>query len=260
MPFHLSGSIRFYSFQSLQHPHIVQAVFTRRGGLSPAPWDSLNMGGSLGDDPARVAENRVRAFQALGCAPETLFDVWQVHGSRVVCATAPRPVDRPYQKADAILTDRPGVTLFMRFADCVPVLLFDPVKNVVGLVHAGWQGTVKGIVSRAVTEMVRRYGSQAADIHAGIGPAIGLDHYAIGPEVITMVEKAFGSRANQLLHAMDGAVHLNLWEANRQLLVGAGVRYIETAGICTACHLEDWYSHRGEGGRTGRFGALIALR
>lgn len=243
---------------------MTHAVFTRQGGVSQAPWASLNVGATVGDDLAHVLENRRRSFHAMDRAPDSVFDVWQVHSREVVSTDRPRHANEPHMKADAILTGQPGVTLYMRFADCVPILLFDPRRRAVGLVHAGWQGTVLQIAAEAVAAMQSTYGSLPQDICAGIGPSIAAHHYEVGPEVVKKVQEAFGADAAGLLspaeHPNGGSgLQLDLWQANRLLLEWAGVRSIEIAGLCTACHLEDWYSHRGEKGRTGRFGALIAL-
>jgi YfiH family protein len=267
MPFHQPDQIRYFTFESLDGEGVKHATLTRRGGVSTEPWVSLNVGATVGDDAASVQENRRRTFQALGRPLHTLFDVWQVHGVEVACADAPRPPEQAHQRADAILTDRPGVTLFMRFADCTPVFLYDPVRKVIGLAHAGWQGTVQGTAVRAVEVMRSVYGSRPEDLLAGIGPSIGPHHYEVGPDVIVAVRGAFGSDAGELLHARngngapcaDGRMLFDLWSANRLLLERAGVRRVEVSGICTACDLKDWYSHRAEKGRTGRFGALIAL-
>jgi len=120
-------------------------------------------------------------------------------------------------------------------------------------------GTVKGTARAAVNAMKNNFGTDPQTIRAGIGPSIGPDHYEIGPDVAAEVRHAFGSETKWLLEERSGLLFLNLWEANRRLLSAAGVKSIETAGICTACHLEDWYSHRAEKGRAGRFGAIIAL-
>lgn len=259
MPFVESESLRLFTFRSLAGCGVAQAVFTRRGGVSQTPWASLNVGSTVGDHPAHVLENRHRAFHSMGRAPDSLYDVWQVHGREVVCVDKPRPADAPHIKADTILTDRRDVTLFMRFADCVPILLADPVRRVVGLVHAGWQGTVKRAAQAAVEAMQTRYGSNPADIRACIGPSIGPDHYEIGPDVAAQVRTSFNGQAERLLLKHNGRVHLDLWTANRLTLQEAGVLQIEVSEICTACHTEDWYSHRREHGRTGRFGVLLAL-
>lgn len=260
MPFHYHHSIRYYTFDSLEEAGITHAVFTRLGGLSPEPWKSLNVGGLRGDDPDRVKANRVLSFQSLGKIPESVYDAWQVHGVDVACAEAPRPADVPHKKADTILTDRPEVSLFMRFADCVPILIYDPVRNVAGIAHAGWQGTVRGAARVAIETMQARYGTHPKDILAAIGPSIAAHHYEVGPEVIERVRSAFGSDAPTLLPKFNGAVHFDLWAANCLQLEQAGVRKIEVSGICTACNTGDWFSHRAEKGQTGRFGALIAVK
>lgn len=260
MPFHQSGSIRYYCFDHFDSDTLIHAIFTRQGGVSPAPWDSLNVASTVGDVQQRVDLNRERAFEALGRDPDSLFDVWQIHSAKVVCADAPRFPRENHIKADAILTDNPGVTLFMRFADCVPILLYDPIQNVVGLVHAGWRGTVRGVVPAAVATMQERYHSHPADLRAGIGPSIGPHHYQVGDEVIQQVQAFFGAQAETLLPSQDGAVQFDLWQANRLLLEKAGLTDVRVAELCTACHLDDWYSHRAENGQTGRFGVLIGLK
>jgi YfiH family protein len=258
MPFHQPDEVRFFTFDSFDEAGLVHAVFTRQGGVSPEPWASLNVGGLRGDDPARVLENRVRSFRALGRDPDSVYDVWQLHSADVICTDMPRP-PHPHLKADAILTDRPDVTLFMRFGDCVPVLLYDPVRKVVGLAHAGWLGTVHGAVTQAVYRMSQVYGSHPGDILAAIGPSIAAHHYEVGPEVVKQAIQAFGEESDALLPQVNGKVHFDLLAANRLLLERAGVHRFEESGLCTACHLQDWYSHRGEAGETGRFGVLIGL-
>jgi polyphenol oxidase len=258
MPFQQAGSLRYYQFDLLRRPGLVQAVFTRQGGVSPAPWDSLNVGGTVGDERERVIANRQRSFSAMQRAPASLYDVWQVHSTEVIQATGPRGEATP-RRADAMISDAPAVTLFMRFADCVPVLLFDPRAGAFGIVHAGWLGTVRRVVPAAVRAMGNAFGCRGEDLLAGIGPSIGPDHYPVGDEVVDQVRACFGRQADAHLQVVDGQVRLDLWSANRALLEEEGVTSIEVSGICTACHLEDWYSHRGEHGRTGRFGALIAL-
>ena len=259
MPFSQQNGLRYYTF-NIFPTNVIQAVFTRQGGVSPRPWDSLNVGGSIGDDIVHVRENRIRSFEALGREPESIHDVWQVHSADVVYADSPRLLDTPYQKADILLTDNPQVTLFMRFADCTPIMLYDPKKFVIGIVHSGWLGTVRGAARVAVQAMQERFASNPTDILAAIGPSIGPDHYEIGNDVISQVEDAFGIDAKSMLQAHGDRVHFDLWNANQIMLEKTGVRQIETAGICTGCFPDDWYSHRGEDGKTGRFGALLALQ
>ncbi len=257
MPFQHKNGIRYLTFESLAG--LTHAVFTRQGGVSPAPWDSLNVGGSVGDDLAHVRENRIRSFNALGRDPASIHDVWLVHGTDVVHADAPRDLTFKPPQADILMTANPKVTLFMRYADCVPLLFHDPQKGVVALAHAGWLGTVRGVAKAALKAMQEHYGTVPQDVITAIGPAIGPDHYEVGADVAEQVRASFGHRAQSLLEPRGERFHLNLWLANRLQLEDAGVTRIETAEICTACHLEDWFSHRAENGRTGRFGTLIGL-
>ncbi len=260
MPFIQRGELKLFQFELLMQPDIVQGIFTRRGGVSPHPWRSLNLGGTVGDTRTNVIENRRRIFDLMQRPVESIFDTWQVHSDRVVCVDQPRPLESQPIQADAILTNDPRITLFMRFADCVPIFFYDPVKRVIGIAHAGWVGTIKRIAEQVVRTMARRYGCCPTDIRAGIGPSIGVDHYLVGQDVIAATNAVFGEQVNQLLMERDGKMHLDLWAANRLSLQTAGVRKVETAGVCTACNQDDWYSHRGEMGKTGRFGAILALR
>lgn len=259
MPFQEKNGLRFYSFDIFS-PEVTQGIFTRRGGVSSAPWHSLNLGGSVGDDPANVASNRTQVFNAMGRAPESMHDVWLIHSTEIVYADEPRPIDAICPRADIIFTDNPQVSLFMRFGDCVPILFHDPKKKVIGIAHAGWMGTVRGVVGAAVEGMRSRYGCNPGDIVAGIGPSIGVDHYEVGMEVISQVREKFPQDADRVLRSVNGSTHFDLWEANALQLLRAGVEQIQISGECTACNLDDWFSHRAEKGKTGRFGALMAMQ
>jgi YfiH family protein len=258
MPFQSKNGIRYYQFEQLGQG-VIHAIFTRRGGISPKPWAALNLGSTVGDDLERVLENRRLALSILERDPASIYDVWQVHGIEVAIAETSRSPETPHLRADTILTDRPGLTLFMRFADCVPIMLHDPVRKVVGIAHAGWMGTVHGTARFAVEAMQKHYGSKPNDIQAAIGPSIGPDHYEVGQEVINEVRQMFGNDASRLLSVKPSTKTFDLWAANRLILEQAGVRHVEVSGLCTACAIEDWFSHRAEKGNTGRFGAIIAL-
>jgi len=259
MPFHECDGLRFYSFDIFSDS-LLQGVFTRRGGVSSAPWHSLNLGGSVGDDPAHVAENRIHVFNSMGRSPASIHDVWLVHGTDIVYADAPRPLTEPAVKADILFTNNPEVSLFMRFGDCVPIMLHDPKKNVIGMAHAGWMGTVRGVVKAALQGMQSHYGCNPKDIVAGIGPSIGVDHYKVGADVVSQFQEKYPNDVDRVLQTRNGSVYLDLWTANVIQLHSAGVEQIQVSEVCTACHLDDWFSHRAEKGKTGRFGALMALQ
>src|SRR5258706_16237 len=203
MPFNQRDNLRYFQFNNLKAHH---AICTRHGVSSAERWNSLNVGGTVGDDSTRVCANRNLSLEALGCAPESVFDVWQVHGADVVCATAPRPDSESVRQADIILTDKPELTLYMCFADCVPILVHDPRKGVVGVAHAGWMGTVRDVATATIDAMKKQYGSNPADIVAGIGPSIGPDHYEVGSNVILQVtEKLKNLRAKATAIQMRSA-------------------------------------------------------
>ncbi|MDH3944799.1 MAG: peptidoglycan editing factor PgeF [Anaerolineae bacterium] len=260
MPFQKSEKVSYYIFEIFAKEPVVQAVFTRNGGVSSSPWAELNVGSTVGDEMVNVSENLRRSFSALGRDPQTMYDSWLVHGTDVLIAE--HPADGPRdesRKADILLTNKPGVTLFMRYADCVPVFLYDPENSVVGLVHAGWRGTIKRAAGNAVAAMTSHFCSSPASIRAAIGPSICQDHYEIGPDVANQVGMEFGEAAADFLLRDNGSLYFDLRQANQATLRQSGVVQIEDADICTACNLETWFSHRGEAGRTGRFGAMFGL-
>ncbi|HEX6114736.1 MAG TPA: peptidoglycan editing factor PgeF [Geminicoccaceae bacterium] len=168
--------------------------FTRRGGVSEGAFASLNCGYSSGDDVGRVEANRARALERLGLVPGSLCTVRQVHGARVVAARQPQP-RRPTVQADALVADRPGITLGVLCADCAPVLLADTDAGVIGAAHAGWRGALAGVVEATVEAMVER-GAVRERTVAAIGPCIAQASYEVGPELLTrFAEEDPGSAA-----------------------------------------------------------------
>ncbi len=256
------NGIRWLEFSSFAGLPLKHGIFMRHGGVSRPPFAALNLGGNVGDDPAAVAENHERMYAAIDLPRSRACTVWQVHSADVLLVTGPAANRRWLTHADGMVTDRTDTPLAMRFADCVPILLADPVRGVIGIVHAGWRGTAAGAAAAAVMTMVRAYGSRVEDIRAAIGPSIGPDHYQVGEEVVIAIERRFGATALPELiqrKAQDGSAYLNLWRANALDLERAGLGQIEIAGICTWEQNADWFSHRRERGQTGRFGALISL-
>lgn len=259
MPFHEAGRLRYFTFDIFQTNDLVQKIFSRHGGTSPKPWASLNVGGTTGDDQIHVVENRKRIFAVCDLPVDSIYDPWQVHGTQIICVDKPRPLANQHEKGDAILTNRTGITLFMRFADCVPIVLYDPVNRVIGMVHAGWRGTVSGIALSAVRKMISQYNCSTSSILAGIGPSICVEHYQVGEDVVTAVKKAFQEDWKEVLWEKNGFSHFNLWIANHLMLEKSGITKIEHSNACTFENTTDWYSHRAEGGVTGRFAAIMAL-
>jgi YfiH family protein len=256
--FSLSNGLRYYQFPSFDG--INHAIFTRRGGVSTAPFDSLNTGGNVGDDPKAVRANHERMYQALNMDETRACTVWQVHSVDTIIADRPVKGRRWLAAADAMITDRVGTPLSMRFADCTPIMLVDRAKGVIGIAHAGWRGTVKGMAGNVAKAMIRAYGCKPLDIQAGIGPSIGPNKYQVGEEVVKAARAHFGDIDGLFRRdPNDNTAYFDLWAANERDLRRVGVEQVEIAGICTAENTDEFFSHRAEHGQTGRFGALISL-
>lgn len=233
------------------------ALITRLGGVSTGHVASLNLGSTVGDDPAAVQENLRRVCTAFDLQRDRLVSPHQVHGCHVVRVGA-ADGGRIIPAADALMTDEPGVALLLRFADCAPVLFHDPVRQVTALAHAGWRGAAAGVVPATVAALGATFGSRPGDLWAGIGPAIGPEQYAVGPEVVTAIAAACPPGA--LIAAQRaGEWYLDLPGALAAQLRAAGVEQIALSHLCTASHTDEWYSHRAEQGKTGRFGVFVML-
>ncbi|MDK2980052.1 MAG: purine-nucleoside/S-methyl-5-thioadenosine phosphorylase / adenosine deaminase [Chloroflexota bacterium] len=258
MTIHKKNNLSWYTGSLLAEAGVQHGFFMRHGGCSPQPWYSLNLATSVGDSRENVIENRNRIADALGVARDSYYDVWQVHSARVVRADRPRRLEEKHLQADAIVSDRKGVTILMLFADCVPMLFYDPVKRVVAAAHGGWQGTFKGVAAATIQAMQTEYNCRPADIMALIGPSILLDNYEVGPEVVQAAREHFDESAG-VVQNVKGNTHVDLQLANQLFLERAGVQQIEQSGIGTMANTADWFSHRGEKGQAGRFGAVITL-
>jgi polyphenol oxidase len=251
-----AGDLQYYrSGMTAKH-----GIFTRAGGVSPYPFSGLNLGGTVGDDVANVHRNHALMYDVMAVDGKHAVTTWQVHGADVVVAYAPVPERKWLAKADGMITNQANVPLVMRFADCVPLLYHDPVKNAIGLAHAGWRGTVQGMAREMVYAMQDAYGSKSKDIVVVIGPSISQAHFQVGEEVIAAIHARYGvDDALVCRDPKDGTAYVNLWEANRRDLQAAGVENIEVMGLCTYERTDQFYSHRAEKGRTGRFGVVLSL-
>lgn len=261
MPFFSANGLKWFQFESLDHAFIKHGVFTRHGGVSSGQFSTLNIGGSNGDDPNCVVENRRRLFTAMDHDPLAYHDLWQTHSDIIHDITSFRPQTQKQQEGDAMVTRTPGVALLMRFGDCVPILMADPVKKVIALAHAGWLGAYRCVVEKTALHMQERYGCAAEDIVAGIGPSICPERYEIGDDLSEQFREKFPEFAGKILakNEKSGKDHLDLWTLLALQLARANVQQVEIAGICTANNTQDWFSHRGEHGKTGRFGAFITI-
>lgn len=279
-------------------PWLLHAFSTRAGGVSPSPAAGLNLGYIAADPAANVRNNRRRFLAALGAQNFALAELRQIHSSigyQVVRGRADEiefllsgePASRPSgegaPRGDALFTDQPGLLLAIKTADCLPVLLADTRRHAVGAVHAGWRGALDGVVEKAAGEMRRLFGSRPRELVAALGPSIRVCCYEVGPEVeeaycgrfregdqfFREVPKPSGGGNRDFLPRLAPgrkqptlARHFDLLAAAQAQLLRAGLRpaQIRVAEFCTACRTDLFYSHRREGGRTGRMMAVVGIR
>jgi polyphenol oxidase len=236
----------------LSVPH---GVTLRAGGVSLPPFDRLNVGASVGDDPEAVRENRRRVAQRFGVAPERVMRVSQVHGAGVLAA-APETLGGD---ADALVSDDPGWLLAVSAADCLPLLMHDTRTGAVAAVHAGWRGAVAGVAVATVEALTSRYGSDPSELVVWFGPGIRGPCYQVGPEVAAAARRAGADdRALWPDATTPGRWRFDVPQLVRVQLERAGVppEAIADSGVCTHCDAR-CFSHRRDAGRTGRHWAVI---
>lgn len=234
-------------------PLVVAGQSTRHGGVSPAPFHSLNLGLSTTDSAENVTENRRRFFGAMGFDPAQTASSHQVHGKEVLVTSQPGR----YDGCDALITKEKDLLINVSVADCTPVLIFDPVQEVVAAVHAGWKGTSLGIVAGALHVMHKQYRTRSEDCLAFIGACIDACDYEVDNDVADHFHGEF-----KRWEASRGKFLLDLKSANRAQLISAGLQpgRIEVSPYSTVAHNTDYFSHRQEKGLTGRMLAVIGMK
>lgn len=234
-------------------PDVVAAESTRHGGVSPAPYHSLNLGLHTADDLQNVLENRYRFFAALDIHEDTICGAHQIHGDRILIAETPGQ----YEGYDALVTQKKGLFVTVGIADCTPILVYDAGQQAVAAIHAGWKGTALAIVSKTLETMQAVFGTQAADCYAWIGTCIDECSYEVGEEVAAHFDPAF-----KAWDETRGKFMVDLKAANKALLRKWGIPegQIEVSPYSTVLHPEDYFSHRREHGLTGRMMAVIGIR
>ena len=250
-------------------PGFVHGFSTRLGGVSEGIYSSMNLSFTRGDKEEAVRENYNRISAALGFSPEDIVTSDQTHTANVRVITAEdrgngitKP--RPYTDVDGMITNVPGLVLATFYADCVPLYFADPVHKAVGLSHSGWRGTAAGIGAVTVKELQKHYGTRPEDIYAAVGPSICQDCYEVSEDVILEFQKTFSRELwKDIFYRKENRKYqLNLWEANRQILLGAGIlpEHISMPNLCTCCNPEFLYSHRASQGKRGNLGAFLGIK
>jgi YfiH family protein len=249
-----TNGLVYYSSPLLEQIGVPHCFSTRIGGVSPAPFDSLNLGNPSGvdhvDDYDRIHENYRKLQRAIGRAQHERIWVHQVHGGDVMRAPCPSGA-----KADALVCDDPTKLIAIRVADCVPILLSSTDGKMVAAVHSGWRGVIAGVVRNAIEAMHVR----PEFVIAAIGPCISIDAFEVGGEVLDAFTQTFGNRA-PIRRRADGKGHVDLRQAVRLQLIDSGLHgdRIDTTDRCTFTHAAEFFSHRRDHGVTGRMAALIA--
>ena len=247
-------------------PGIRHGFSTRQGGVSPAPWNSLNLALGRGDGMDAVRENYRRFCDALDVDPTHTVLSQQTHSTnirRVTAADAGKGVwhKRDYQEIDALITDERGLALTVFSADCGIIRLYDPSHHAVGALHAGWRGCANGMPEKTVAAMQSAFGTDPAQLFAAIGPCIGQCCFETDADVPEAMLASLGEDATPYIQRRGIKFHVDLAGLNRQWLLRAGLlpEHIDTCELCTACHPELFWSHRKMGEQRGAQVAMIAL-
>lgn len=239
-----------------QFNNLIVAESTRHGGVSPAPFASLNLGLNTADAPANVAENHRRFFDVIGAEIMSFASSHQVHGTGVLCATE----SGRYDGYDALIASRPGLLLGVTVADCVPILVYDAKKRAVAAIHAGWRGTVGSIVTKTLAAMQQQFSTSAGNCYVYVGTCIDECSFEVGPEVAAQFAPEFTRVGPD-----TGQSYVDLKAANTAQLTHFGIpaSQIEVSPFSTVLNNDDYFSYRAavsRAGQTGRMLAVIGLR
>ena len=249
---------QFSKFSSILH-----YISGREGGVSDGNFDALNLSFSVSDDNKNVEENRQRLANELQIDSNDFLFPGQTHSDNIKIILNSEEKRDNLANTDGIITNVPGICISVLTADCVPLIFYNPSKQVIGVLHSGWRGTVKGAAGKMVKTFISEFNSKPSDILVGIGPSIGPDVYEVGKDVIEGVKNTFGEESILILNQMkNNKAYLNLWKANRILLEHSRIplENIEKAFICTYTDQEYFFSARRLGNDCGRNGAGIMLK
>lgn len=246
---------------------LVHGFSSRLGGFSRPPYESLNLGLTSGDSLMDVRQNRMLFATTLGIAPERVVCGKQVHSTNIARVTKSDmskgflDVRTSLPETDGLVTDIRGIALMTLYADCVPVLFFEPKKRVIAVCHCGWRGTVGKLASKMAHVMEDEYECSLSELCVAVGPSISKAAYEVDTPVLDQFRNAFTFSDKLITMTDDSHGMLDLWEANRLQLLEAGLKEdnVEVSGLCTVQYKKSFFSHRGDGGKTGRNGAMIMM-
>ena len=262
--------VPFLTFPLLTETGLVNHAFsTRLGGVSQGDFATMNFSFTRGDQKEAVLENYSRMARALSVERDRMVLTWQTHTTnvrRVTAEDAGKGIvrERDYRDVDGLITNEPGLTLVTFFADCVPLYFLDPVHHAIGLSHSGWRGTVNRMGKVTIEAMEQAFGSKPEELLACIGPSICQGCYEVGPEVAEAFCSTFSEQEQELIlkAKQNGKYQLDLWAANRLVLLTAGIlpEHLSVTNICTYCNPKLLYSHRRSAERRGNLCAFLSLK
>lgn len=264
------GEVVYLTFPMLEDVGLVRHLFsTRMGGVSEGIFKSMNLSYSRGDQKEAVDENFRRITEALGSRPERVVCSRQTHTVNVRRVTEEDcgkgtvfPAD--YEDVDGLITNVPGIILCTYYADCVPLYFVDVKNRAIGLGHSGWRGTVGRMGEAMLKAMEKSFGTKPSDVTAAIGPSICAECYEVSEDVAEEFRKAFPEEWRHILTSgrQEGKYQLDLWEANKRVLLEAGIKkdHLAVTDLCTCCNSSFLFSHRASGGRRGNLSAMLELR
>lgn len=267
MNIHEKNQVVYLSFPHLESlPFIKHGFTTRIGGISEGIYESMNLNFSTGDKRENVLENYKIICKTLEIDYNNLVLSAQTHDIHIKCVEdgdRGKGIlrEKDYLEIDGLITNVANIPLVTLYADCVPVFFVDPVRKVVGLAHAGWKGTVKGIVEKMVGKFVDVYGSKKEEILVGIGPSIGSCCFEVEKDVAEEFEK-IALFKEYVINKGTGKYMIDLWAINKAILIEAGIgaENIILTDICTKCNKDMLFSHRGHQGKRGGMAAIIQLK
>ncbi|MBS4540074.1 peptidoglycan editing factor PgeF [Clostridium sp. D2Q-11] len=266
--FKKKNKIKYFTIDRFEDTGVVDHLFTTKdGGMSEGPFTSLNFGLNIGDLTDNIIENFTRISHVLDTSIDKMVLSNQIHETNIRIVKQEDMgkgliKDRDYNSVDGLVTNIKGIALVTFFADCVPLFFLDPKNKVIGLAHAGWRGTVDKIGGKMLDILIKNFGCELDDILVGIGPSIGPCCYTVNEDVVNRFNTNFTNLNNVIKSTDEDSYHLDLWQANREVLKEKGIkgRNIIISKICTSCNNEILYSYRKENGSTGRMAAIIKLK
>jgi polyphenol oxidase len=259
--------ITLYKFKIFEQYHEIRHFVTgRNGGFSKGTTKGLNLGFGTDDNADTVTKNRYALSESLGIPLDWFVFMQQTHSANIASINSGAMSHGAYSRdnavadTDALITSTKNICIVVQVADCVPLLILDPISGVIAAIHAGWRGTFLEITRQTIEKMILEYETNPAEIIACIGPSIGPCCYEVGDE-IKQKFIAKDSSYSKTFHQKDGKIKLDLWQANKLQLIKSGLKQenIEISELCTRCNHDIFYSSRDDNGKTGRFVAGIML-